>query len=191
MLFPNQGMLCLACTKSWRLLRSWSVDRSERWREESWWTKIWWFQVLVFDTFGRHHFTNIYMFKNMEFLGKYIVSIFQSSQLLWTPLSKAYPPFLLWNANSKFYILSAAWFLGWPSDLQDYWELKNMTHLLLDLDTKDHVFDKVSVVPGWDLSEVVIFLWRLSVPGVIQLPHFLLGGSNKCKRTVILKDFPI
>ena len=46
-----------------------------------------------FDTFGRHHFTNIYMFKNMEFLGKYIVSIFQSSQLLWTALSKAYPPF--------------------------------------------------------------------------------------------------
>ncbi|CAK8986669.1 Aspartyl/asparaginyl beta-hydroxylase (Aspartate beta-hydroxylase) (ASP beta-hydroxylase) (Peptide-aspartate beta-dioxygenase) [Durusdinium trenchii] len=27
---------------------------------------------------------------------------------------------------------------------QDYWELKNMTHLLLDLDTKDHVFDKES-----------------------------------------------
>lgn len=25
---------------------------------------------------------------------------------------------------------------------EDYWELKNMTHLLLDLDTKDHVFDK-------------------------------------------------
>ena len=69
MLFPNQGMLCLACTKSWRLLRSWWVDRSERWREESWWTKIWWFQVLVFDTFGRHHFTNIYMFKNMGIFG--------------------------------------------------------------------------------------------------------------------------
>ncbi|CAJ1352397.1 unnamed protein product, partial [Effrenium voratum] len=27
---------------------------------------------------------------------------------------------------------------------QDYWELKNMTHLLLDLDTKVHVFDKGS-----------------------------------------------
>lgn len=26
----------------------------------------------------------------------------------------------------------------------DYWELKNMTHLLLDLDTVDHVFDKES-----------------------------------------------
>ena len=69
MLFPNQGMLCLACTKSWRLLRSWWVDRSERWREEIWWTNIWWFQVLVFDTFGRHHFTNIYMFKNMGIFG--------------------------------------------------------------------------------------------------------------------------
>ncbi|CAE7897675.1 Abcb1a, partial [Symbiodinium sp. KB8] len=27
---------------------------------------------------------------------------------------------------------------------EDYWELKNMTHLLLDLDTVDHVFDKES-----------------------------------------------
>merc|ERR1719230_2455297 len=26
----------------------------------------------------------------------------------------------------------------------DFWELKNMTHLLLDLDTVDHVFDKES-----------------------------------------------
>ncbi|CAK0872259.1 unnamed protein product [Prorocentrum cordatum] len=26
----------------------------------------------------------------------------------------------------------------------NYWELKNMTHLLLDLDTKEHVFDKTS-----------------------------------------------
>ena len=47
---------------------------------------------------------------------------------------------------------------------QDYWELKNMTHLLLDLDTKDHVFDKEHhrrIFCCWFLPEIRIFSWML------------------------------
>ena len=47
---------------------------------------------------------------------------------------------------------------------QDYWELKNMTHLLLDLDTKDHVFDKEpgsGLLPEtfFELLELVKIWW--------------------------------
>ena len=49
-----------------------------------------------------------------------------------------------------------------------------MTHLLLDLDTKDHVFDKVSVVPGCDLSEVVIFYGAFGAWGH-SITHFFWG----------------